>query len=98
MKKNILAVLFVLCLAKTVRAHINSKESLANLRVPLRNSMIPVYIALAFTVIMNLLQTPLMKYYPPVWMISALISLLLTVAAYRMYVIITDNLCHRMAL
>lgn len=92
------AVIFALCLAKTVRVHINSKESLAALIVPLRRSMIPVYVALAFTVIMNLLQTPLMKYYPPVWMISALISLLLTVAAYRMYVSITDNLCHRMSL
>ncbi|MDD6095046.1 MAG: hypothetical protein PUC29_04810 [Clostridia bacterium] len=92
------AVIFALCLAKTVRVHINSKERFAALRVPLRRSMIPVYVALAFTVIMNLLQTPLMKYYPPVWMISALISMLLTVAAYRMYVSITDNLCHRMSL
>ncbi len=91
------AVMFALCLVKTVRCHIDADERYEGLRRPARFALIPTFILLGLAVAANLVQTPVMKYFPVVWMIGAAVTIALTVAAYRAAACLRDGLCHRMS-
>ena len=91
------AVLFAMCLVKTVGYHIDADERYAGLKRPAKFALIPAFVLLGLAVAANLLQTPVMKYFPAVWMIGAAVTIALTVAAYRAAVRLRDGLCHRMS-
>lgn len=93
------AVLVVICVSKTLTHHARELAfSASSAEKKVKGALVPMCIAMGAVCVMNVCQTVITKYFPEVWIPSALLSVALTFAAYRVYVAAEDNLCHRMSL
>lgn len=90
-------LLLIICLVKAVKSHMALNEKYSELRRPLLLS-IGVYAAFsALAVIINAAETPVMKYYPLIWMINAAIVAALVISAYKMSANLHEKLYYRIA-
>lgn len=95
---GICAVLFMLCVLKTVKAYGEKLPRVADAVRSVRLRMIPVGVFLAISVAADVVKAPVTKYFAAFYAVGIVIAAALVIFAYRAYLEATENLGNRMSL